>query len=355
MQMKDIYQRLAEFLDTMPQRYPTQSESGIHCRILKHIFTAEDAEMVMKLKAAPEAAAEIAARIGAGPEEMEKTLYDMSRKGLIYRTGKPGSYRYMASAFLVGIFEFQMNRMTPDFARDMEEFAPLLFDQTWMKGRTRDLRTIPIFEGVDSQAQVMPYENAEQVIRSAKHIAVSDCMCRKLKGLIGEQCSRPSEVCFHFGSGTHFFVENGLARYIGQAEALDILKKGVEASLVCQMSSSQNPGAMCMCCDCCCEPLRAFQRLSKPAEMINSSFFARVREDDCTGCELCRDRCPMRAVSIDHVACVNLDRCIGCGVCAVSCPVDAIKVVRKGKDREFVPEKDLFAATMAIYKQRREG
>jgi Na+-translocating ferredoxin:NAD+ oxidoreductase subunit B len=260
----------------------------------------------------------------------------------------------MASAFLVGIIEFQMNRMTPELARDMEEFAPLLYEKTWMKGKTRDLRTIPISESVDSEAQVMPYENAEQVIRSAKYIAISDCMCRKLKDLTGEPCNRPSEVCFHFGSGTHYFVENGLARYIEQTEALDILKKGVEASLVCQMSSSQNPAAMCMCCDCCCGPLQAFRKYAKPADMINSSFFARVNEDECTGCELCMDHCPMGAISVDDVACVNLDRCIGCGVCAVACPIDAIKTCRKDKDREFVPEPDIFTATMAIYKQRRE-
>jgi electron transport complex protein RnfB len=353
--MKDIYQQLAEFLDTMPQRYPTQSESGIHCRILKHIFTPEDAEMVMKLKGAPETAAEIAARIGADPAQMEKTLYEMSRKGLIYRTGKPGGYRYMASAFLVGIIEFQMNRMTPELARDMEEFAPLLYDKTWMRGKTRDLRTIPVSESVDDTSQVMPYENAEQVILSAKYIAVSDCMCRKLKGLTGNPCSRPSEVCFHFGSGTHYFVENGLARYIKQAEALDILKKGVQASLVCQMSSSQNPTAMCMCCDCCCGPLQAFKRYDKPAEMINSSFFSRVSEDDCTGCALCMDHCPMDAISVDDVAVVNPDRCIGCGVCAVACPAGAVKTYRKDKEREFIPERDIVAATMAIYRQRREG
>lgn len=32
--MKDVYQRLAEFLDTMPQRYPVNTESGIELRIL---------------------------------------------------------------------------------------------------------------------------------------------------------------------------------------------------------------------------------------------------------------------------------------------------------------------------------
>jgi len=52
---------------------------------------------------------------------------------------------------------------------------------------------------------------------------------------------------------------------------------------------------------------------------------------------------------------VNLDRCIGCGVCAHHCPMVAIKVFRKEKDKEFIPEKDMLASTMAIYRQRRNS
>ncbi|MBP6915786.1 MAG: 4Fe-4S binding protein, partial [Smithellaceae bacterium] len=87
--------------------------------------------------------------------------------------------------------------------------------------------------------------------------------------------------------------------------------------------------------------------------MVNSNFFARVSEDDCTGCEMCVERCPMEAISVDDTARVDLDRCIGCGICAVTCPVEAVKVYRKGKDKEFVPEKDLVSSAMAIYRQRR--
>ena len=354
--MKDTYQRLAEFLDTLPQRYPLNTESGMELNILKHIFTPEDAEWFMRLKPLPETAEEIAGRIGRDPEETGKTLYEMSKNGLIFRMGKPGSYRYMVTAFLVGIIEFQMNRMTPALVKDMEEFAPALYEATWMRGETRDLRTIPVAEGVSADSEIMPYENAEEVIKSARHIAISDCMCRKMTALLDRPCDRPMETCFHFGSGTHYFVENGLGRYISQEEALAILKKGVEAGLVCQLGSSQTPPAMCMCCGCCCGVLVELKKHHlRPSELVNSNFFARVDPDECTGCEICIDRCQMEAIRVDDVARVDLDRCIGCGLCAVTCPTEAIRVYRKDKEREFIPEKTLMESTMAIYRQRREG
>ncbi|MBW2674264.1 MAG: hypothetical protein JRD89_12765 [Deltaproteobacteria bacterium] len=188
---------MAEFLDTLPQRYPLNSESGIELKILKHIFTPEDAEWFMRLKPLPESAAEVAERIGRDPEETEKTLYDMSKNGLIFRMGKLGEYKYMVTPFLVGIIEFQMNRMTPALVKDMEEFAPVLYEATWMKGQTRDLRTIPVGESVSADSEIMPYESAEEVIKSARHISISDCMCRRMTEILDKPCDRPMEVCFH--------------------------------------------------------------------------------------------------------------------------------------------------------------
>ena len=66
--MSNVYQRLAEFLDNFPQRYPVNTESGIELKILEHIFTPEEAEMVMKLQIEPESGAKIADRIGSQEE-----------------------------------------------------------------------------------------------------------------------------------------------------------------------------------------------------------------------------------------------------------------------------------------------
>lgn len=48
---------------------------------------------------------------------------------------------------------------------------------------------------VTDTSEVMPYESAEAISKSAKHISVADCMCRKISDVKGEPCDRPMEVC----------------------------------------------------------------------------------------------------------------------------------------------------------------
>jgi electron transport complex protein RnfB len=353
--MTDVYQKLAEHLDTLPQRYPVNTGTGIELKILKHIFTPEEAEMAVTLQPMPEPAAAIAERIGKDPAETEEFLYQMSKNGQIMRVGKPGSYLYMAAPFFVGIIEFQLNRLSKEYVEDMQEFYPILFDHTWLKGKTRELRTIPIDRTVATESEVLPYESAEDIIRSNKHIAIAECMCRKMKDVMGRSCDRPKEVCFQFGGATHFMVENGLSRRIDQEEALAILEKGIEAGLVVQVGSPQNPGGMCLCCSCCCGPLESYKRFEKPARFVNSNYYAVVDKDNCTACGICESRCQMEAITVEDVALVNLDRCIGCGLCVTACEFDAVKLLKKDEAHQWTPQVDYLSAVMDIHKERRDS
>ncbi|MBW2613519.1 MAG: 4Fe-4S binding protein [Deltaproteobacteria bacterium] len=353
--MSVVYQALAEHLDTLPQRFPTNTGTGLELKVLQHIFSPEEAEMAIQLQPMPELATDIAARIGKDPEETEAFLLEMSKKGLILRLGKPGAHKFMAAPFMVGIMEWQLKRFTKEMIEDLDAFEPYLLEQTWMKGKTRELRTIPIDKTVTDTSEVMPYESAEAIIKSAKHISVADCMCRKISEVRGEPCDRPMEVCLQFGGATHLYVGNGLGRYIDQEEALALLKKGVESALVIQAGSSQNPGGMCMCCGCCCKPLTAYKQTDKPAQYANSNYFAVVDEEACVACGVCEDRCQMDAITVEDHSMVDLDRCIGCGLCVVTCDYDAITMEKKEEALQWVPREDYMATIMDIHKERREA
>ncbi len=53
--MIDVYERLAKHLDNLPASYPA-TDSGVELRILKRLFTPEEAEAAMALTMFPEPA-----------------------------------------------------------------------------------------------------------------------------------------------------------------------------------------------------------------------------------------------------------------------------------------------------------
>jgi ferredoxin len=66
---------------------------------------------------------------------------------------------------------------------------------------------------------------------------------------------------------------------------------------------------------------------------MNARFEAAVDEAECSGCDICADRCPVGAVAVEDTAAVDRDKCLGCGLCASECPTDAIRLVLR-PDRE---------------------
>ena len=66
-----------------------------------------------------------------------------------------------------------------------------------------------------------------------------------------------------------------------------------------------------------------------------------VKEDLCTGCGTCIEKCPVDAVYLnnDNKAEINKTRCIGCGICAHFCPEGAISLLEgMRKVYEAVPK-----------------
>lgn len=334
----EVYYRLREQLDQYSFGFPS-TESGIELKILEKLFTEEEAEIFLSLTPKLQTPEEVSQRVDRGMEEVETLLEHMTEKGLLFRLRRENISKYGAPAFVAGIFEFQLPKMDHEFAQMMEDYGNEAFHQATAEGAPYFLRPIPINRSIDISHQVAPYEDAREILKNAKSIAVANCICRVQQGLLDKGCDKPMEVCFLFGSNGQYYLDRNMARQVSADEALIILDKAQEAGLVTQPATSQNPAGMCMCCGDCCGILRALNKLPRPVENVFSNYFVDVDKELCTGCEICLDRCQMHAISCsdDAIAQINLDRCIGCGLCVTTCPEEAVNLQSKPVDKRFTP------------------
>ncbi len=342
----DIYEKLARFLDRLPGGYPA-TESGVELRILRRLFTEEEAALAMKLSLLPEEAGVIARRARLSPEEAAERLESMAKKGLLFRfSRKNRPDKYMATQFVIGIWEYHVNDLDLDLIRDFNEYVPLLMDiKTWKKAP--QLRTVPVNRSLDVDLGTLPYENAVEMVEKQTQFVEAPCICRKEHRMVGEGCDKPEGCCLIMGVAADYYEKNGLGRRITKEEALDILKKADETGLVLQPSFSQKIANICCCCGCCCQVLRSIKKQSAPATLMASPFTVDLDQEACIGCGVCERRCQVDAVFLrEDKAVVEEKRCIGCGLCVTTCPSGALTLRRKPEPQQPDIPKDAVQATI---------
>ena len=355
---QDIYEKLAKHLDNLPGSFP-RTKSGVELRILRRLFTPEEAKLAVHLALIPEGAPIIARRAKMPVEKATKMLQDMNMKGLVIGFQPKGqAMQFMAQQFIVGFWESQVNSLTKELVEEFEEYLPALYDpDTWKK--TPQMRTIPVGASIEVKPEAMPYERAEEIVRKHKAFAISNCICRQEFKIMGKGCDKPEESCLQLGFAASAVVQAGRGRAITREETLAILKRADEAGLVLQPANAKDPLFICMCCGCCCGVLRLLKMHPKPAEMASSPFVASLDTETCKGCGKCVKRCQMEAISVDknvdkdkRKAILNLDRCIGCGLCVSTCPTKSLTLLRKPEGQQTYVPKDIIETQINLGKTR---
>jgi H+/Na+-translocating ferredoxin:NAD+ oxidoreductase subunit B len=353
----DVYRRLQQHLDALPVGFPA-TESGVEIRILRRLFTPEEAEVALALSAVPETVEKVAERLpGLAAEEVERVLDRLVEKGAILggqTLVRGGRKRYSRSPLVIGMYEAQVDRLTKALQQDFDQYTREGFASTLLSGKTKQMRTVPVNVRFVPDRLVGRYDDARTLVaEGAGPWAARNCVCRQGKDLLGEPCRQTTSrrVCLMIGPAARASVSSGDGHALTREETLALLDRAERDGMVLQPSNAQDPVFICFCCGCCCGMLQAAKLFPKPAEYLQSNYLAAVDGEACSECGTCHERCPMEALRAgDGATAVDLDRCIGCGVCMPTCPTEAIRL--RAKAEETVPPRDLMALYGRIMTER---
>jgi electron transport complex protein RnfB len=303
---------------------------------------------------------ERAGHLVASPEKLAELLDRIEKKGGIELKIKGGKEFYCNAPLIVGMFEYQLGKLTPEFLKDFDEYtSDKKFGIEFLSTELPQMRTIPISKSIQPHHSVSTFDEVTTLLQQAEPpFAIFECICREKKSLEGEPCqvTDRKETCFAVGSMAQAVLRSRLGREIALDESLSILEKNQKQGMVLQPSNTEKAEFICSCCGCCCGMLSMHKNLPKPLDYWASNFYAVVDSDACDGCGNCEKRCQVVAASVSEKtqkASIDLNRCIGCGVCIPTCPKKAIALQKKLTEvRPPQTREDLYDVIMSHKKGR---
>lgn len=326
-----LYQQLAESIGF--------GQSKMVPELFAMLADEEEAKLVLAA-APPGTVEEIAERAGIPAEKAEKMVGPLFKKGLLFKSKKPGAQKYYKIRNFVQFHDGTV--LTPGISEKyLEKFRE--FEETEMKavhemmkesGGKQFMRVIPVNVAVEAKPQILAMDDITKMIDEAKVIAVTNCSCRT----IHPRPDVPLQVCMQLDKAATYAIDRGTGRELTKQEAMDLLKMCEEEGLVHTAANSQGLGYMICNCDgevCGNWPDKKYAK----SFTAPSRFIAVVDADACSACETCIDRCFFDAIAMtgpNDTAVIDDDRCMGCGLCKVTCPEDAIEM-KETRPAEHVP------------------
>jgi NAD-dependent dihydropyrimidine dehydrogenase PreA subunit len=341
-----VYSDLQKHLDKQAVGFPA-TKTGVELRILKELFSPEQANVALHINYQPQSARQIynsAKGSGMSLEKVKGMLEEMEKNGAIGSTVKSGTEQYFTVPLLIGVVELHANKATPQFWANFGEYSGGEFGKVYASTKISQMRTIPVEKSIPVEHHVTTYDHIREVINNTEGlIGVNPCMCREGTKQRGRPCkvTSRSETCMVFGDWARHFIKLGLSRKITRKEALEIIRQNEADGLVLQPTNYQKIDFVCSCCGDCCGVMTRLRMMPKPAENWAHNFYSTITTELCTACGTCVERCQMGAITLDEAAgyaVINLDRCIGCGNCVAVCPSEALKLDKK--EKETVPPED---------------
>jgi len=366
---EDIYERLADALDALPAGF-TRTPSKLEIKLIKLVFTPEEALVASTLSRKLETAAEIAKRVGLPEVEVTALLESMiprrmvkadtlaletGVKGLGKVEAKPGQKvqaesvkKYRLFPFLVGWYEsfFQESKPTSkEFAEIFEQYVIEGGGEKIFSPRPGSQGIIPYRGSLKPEwLEREPHNDIDAHFQRHDRFLVIDCVCKKEKAALhGHSCYMPIKRCGFVGLppqtplGETVLTREEASKRWNELDAVGTMVIEGFYGFTMGAEEPQFVGG-CHCCGCCCTILQAGRLAGLPETVQRSNYRVVKDHDNCTNCGECVRRCQFFAhtsKATDDKPVYHREKCVGCGACVMGCKFDALHLEPVSEEEWF--------------------
>jgi NAD-dependent dihydropyrimidine dehydrogenase PreA subunit len=342
--IEPIYQEIASKI--------TKDKNKALPRVLKMIANLEQANILRELPNTVEA---IAKKLALDEKNVSKEMQYLYERGLVTPSRKGWNLQNHIVLVKDNVASSHAKYDDNDLFDLLHEMS--LEDSENLEERVKSgekipvlrvMRVVPKWKSIKDIPGILPVEDMREIFKNPP-IVVHPCPCRMVyrdrpcKGTV------PTDVCLAVGSIGQRCLERGSGKEITYDEALVLLDKLDEFTLVSTTGNSNRmPLVLCSCCPDCCG---LFVKAARTKPVLGKVPYAKSRfviedhPEECTACGVCTDdRCPVGAITmkdfpefVDERSYTDVEECIGCGLCVLSCPAEARKM-KLVRPPDYIPD-----------------
>lgn len=304
-------------------------------------------------------------------EECTEICDHLASEGYLDRYEYFDAVTYNQVPWVVGIAEYQIDKISDQHGFDAGSGDINEVVEDFLMCGTPCEYTLPLNQDVVADEGILPYDDAEEIIKSKSLFSIAPCYCRfkalaesgedypPIEDFVAGQCEdymsplngQRVETCLMFGNAAHYWISRGIAREITKEQALEYLQRSRDDGFILQSLYDKDTEAICSCHGDSCLIFKLWRALD-PATTAQSPAFSQVSHyqldvdfDKCIQCGACEARCPVHCITMDEETGypqVN-EICVRCGQCAYVCPAEARKLSARPAELNAELPDDLIA------------